>query len=715
MLKGKPWKAVYRSETDNLLEDFYLPALSEAVSYDRAVGFFSASMFSYAAQGVSALVERGGRMRLVFGGEIDEEDAAAISAGYGLRAVSERVGQTILQTIDNLAEALATQRLIALSWLVANGHLDIKVALKRRGMYHEKIGIFRDAVGDALVFQGSANETTSALLPDFNFESINVFQSWRPELVDHYQPYVDGFERLWLNETINTHVIEFPEAARERLVNIMTRQSRAPKVEIEVDLWRRLTERKSGQTTGGDGLPRLPTTYKGLPFALAGHQRDALNAWKSRDFRGILAMATGAGKTVTAIYGVVKLFEKTQRLFVVVAVPYQALADQWLEELTAFGIEAVPCYESTDLWADRLSLAATHFQSGARHFVACVVVNKTLSSEAFQQRLQRVPGDGLVMIGDECHHHAAAGVAAALPGHARFRLGLSATPRHYFDEARTAALIAYYGDVAYEFSLEKALQQGVLTPYQYHVHLVDLTEDETVAYLDLSARIGRLAAGASLEDSDSLGSDELKMLLFRRARLLGNAVNKLVLLERLLAGTAPAMFHLFYCGDGVDDDPQDDALTRQVDKVSRMLYEHRWKVAQFTAREPASTRRSILDRFRVGVLDALVAIRCLDEGVDVPDCRVAYILASSRNPKQFVQRRGRILRRAPNKDHAVVHDFLVTLPDEGIAEDAAPLRGLLIGELSRVAEFGRLASNRGDVYNTLKLLLDKYDLHHHFV
>lgn len=715
MFKNKPWRAVYRSETDNLLEDFYLPALKEAASYDRAVGFFSASMLSFAAQGVSALVESGGKMRLIFGGEIEADDAAAITDGYVLRAASERVGQSILHTIDNLGDALANHRLEALSWLVANGHLDIKLALKRRGMYHEKIGIFRDSAGDALIFQGSANETTSALLPDFNFESINVFQSWRLELADHYQPYIDGFERLWLNETLNTHVIPFPEAARERLVKISTRQSRPPTPSIELDLWRRLNEKKPKESSDGEALPKLPTTYKGMPFSLADHQRDALNAWKSRDFQGVLAMATGAGKTVTAIYGSVKLFEKTRRLFVIVAVPYQALGDQWSEELAAFGIEAIPCYQSIDIWAERLSLAVTQFQSGARLFVACVVVNRTLTSEAFQQRLQRIPGDALLMIGDECHHHAAAGVAAALPTHARFRLGLSATPKHYFDEGRTASLIAYYGDIAYQYSLERALKEGVLTPYQYHVHLVELTEEETASYLEISTRIARLAAGADLEDSDSLGSNELKMLLFKRARLLGNAANKLTLLEGLLDKTPPSLFHLFYCGDGVDDEPGEETLSRQVDKVSRMLYERRWRVSHFTARETASTRRSILNNFRVGVLDGLVAIRCLDEGVDVPDCRVAYILASSRNPKQFIQRRGRILRRAPNKERAVVHDFLVMLTEEGLPRDATPLRKLLIGELSRVAEFGRLAENRGEVYATLKTLLDRYDLHHHFV
>jgi superfamily II DNA or RNA helicase len=714
MFKDLSWKAVYRSENDNLLEDFYIPALKASASYDRAVGFFSASMLSYAAQGISAFVENDGHMRLIFGGEIDEEDAKAISEGYGLRQVSDRLGKSFLDTIENLAEALATQRLAALSWLIANGRLDIKVALKRRGMYHEKIGIFTDQSGEMLIFQGSANETTRGLLPDFNFESINVFPSWRPELKEHYQPYVDGFERLWINETRNTHVIDFPEAAREKLVKIMTRMSKPPIREIEIDIWRRLTEPKSEARADQNSLPRIPASFKGMPFILADHQRAALLAWKSRDFRSILAMATGSGKTLTTIYGLVRLFEKTKRLFVVIAVPYQALGDQWIDELTTFGVHAIPCYESSELWAASLSRAATNFQSGALRFAACVVVNKTLASEQFQQRLLRIPGDWLAFIGDECHHHAALSISSCLPLHARFRLGLSATPKHYFDDARTAALTKYYGEIGFEYSMEMALCDKVLTKYRYYIHFVDLTEVEAVEYLELSSKISRIAGGADLEEPDFLGNDELKKLLFRRARLLGNAANKLILLSQLLRQAVPTPFHLFYCGDGVDDDPEDETLARQVDKISRLLYDQRWKVAHFTSRERPNARRSILDNFRVGTLDGLVAIRCLDEGVDVPECRVAYLLASSRNPKQFIQRRGRILRRAPNKEHAIVHDFLVRIPDE-LVEETGPLRKLLVAELGRVAEFGRLATNRGEVYESLRDLLERYDLHHHFV
>ena len=713
MFKDTTWKGVYRSDADNLLEDFYLPALKQSVSYDRAVGFFSASMLSFAAQGISALVENDGCMRLIFGGEIDEADAAAIGEGYELRSLSDKVGEGLLRTIDDIAQALTTQRLETLSWLIAQGRLDIKIALKRRGMYHEKIGIFTDKVGDQLVFQGSANETTYALIPDFNFESINVFPVWRTEFKDHFQPYIAGFERLWVNETKDTCVIDFPEAAREKLVKIMVRQQRAPSTEIEVDLWRKLNSNKKVEIDHKQGAPSVPKSYKGKAFELAPHQRAALNAWKSQSFNGIMAMATGSGKTVTAIYGTVKLFENTKKLFLIVAVPYQALADQWIEELSGFGIEAIPCYQSVDEWVDKLSQAVNLFQIGAQKFGACVVVNKTLTTENFQQRIVRIPGEYLAFIGDECHHHAAAAVSNSLPTHARIRLGLSATPKHYFDDARTASLMKYYGQIVYEYDMSQALKDGVLTPYKYYVHFVDLTDAETEEYLDLSEKISRAAAGADVEDSDSIANSQLKMLLFKRARLLGNAQNKLVKLQELMASTKPSPFHLFYCGDGIDDE-DGDGLTRQVDKVSRILYDRGWQVAHFTSREDAKVRKSTLDNFRAGLLDGLVAIRCLDEGVDVPDCRTAYILASSRNPKQFIQRRERILRRAPNKDGAIVHDLLVRLPD-GSTPALSISRKLLVAELARVAEFGRLSSNRAGVYQSLAPLLNQFDLQHYFV
>lgn len=713
MLRDRKWKAVYRTESDNLLTDFYVPALCNAVRYDRAVGYFSAAMLSYAAQGLSAFIKNEGRMRLIFGGEISAEDEAAIREGYDLRQLGQRMGAIMLPVIDEIGEALARRRLQALSWMVANGTLDIKIALKPRGMYHEKIGIFEDGNGERLVFQGSANESVHALLPDFNFESINVFPSWRPELEEHSLPYVEGFATLWNNRSRGTYVVEFPEAARQKLIEV-ARRAGPPKTDSEVALWKDLLEARLGPAQEAGRGPHRPATFNGGSFQLREHQRNALNAWKAQDLQGILAMATGSGKTVTALAGITAIFEQTKRMFLVVAVPYQALADQWIDELAKFGVAAIPCFASRARWLDELSRMVTLYNSGSLGFAACVVVNRTLASDDFQRVLGTIDGNRLAFIGDECHHHGAEAINGCLPADARIRLGLSATPKHYFNAEHTARICGFYGDVVFDYGLADALADEILVPYEYHVHLVELTIEEAEEYAELSARIGRIAAGCSGDELEETSDSALQMLLFRRARLLGNASNKLNVLGQLLTGVRPQPYSLFYCGDGateLDDDAYEEENKRQIDQVSRLLYERGWRVSAFTARESRSVRRQILDGFRIADLDALVAIRCLDEGIDIPDCRTAYLLASSRNPKQFIQRRGRILRRAIGKDYATVHDFLPLLPVGSVRASDLEKR-LLVAELGRVAEFAKLANNFTEVAKELEPVTSRYDVAH---
>ena len=711
MLKDCKFRAVYRTESDNLLEDFYIPALQASVRYDRAVGFFSSAMLSYAGQGIAALANAGGRMRLIFGGELAGDELAAIEDGYAQRRISERIGAEYLQSISDVADALTYRRLETLAWLVARGLLDIRVALKQRGMYHEKIGILHDAVGDRIVFQGSANETVYALVPDFNFESINVFQSWRPEHEEFALPYVEGFERLWNNQSPGTLVLPFPEAAAARLLTI-GEQARPPRPELEIEVARRMPRpnRPHGEVSVS-GLPSVPAIRNGTPFELRPHQTDALNAWKARQFLGVLSMATGAGKTVTALYGICRLFEAFKKMFVVISVPYQSLADQWIDELRDFGMLGIPCFGSRHDWEAELRRSIPLYEAKAQPIVVCVVVQRTLQSEAFQQLLATVSGERFLFIADECHYFGGAGLRAAAPENAQLRLGLSATPTHYFDQDRNSRVRDYFGETCFDYGLGDALRDGVLTPYRYYVHPVPLSPDEADSYLELSEKISKLAGmqfSSAVEESED---SALNLLLFQRARLLGNAAGKLPLLRRLLDGLAPERCTLFYCGDGSLDDDGGE-LSRQIDRVSKLLFDLGWRVAQFTADEPRQERRGILDAFRIGALDGLVAMKCLDEGIDVPACRTAYILASSRNPKQFIQRRGRILRRSPGKEYAVIHDFMPILPlAPGNRPDSVE-RGLLVTELARVAEFASLATNATEATEALRPILELYDALH---
>ena len=383
-------------------------------------------------------------------------------------------------------------------------------------------------------------------------------------------------------------------------------------------------------------------------------------------------------------------------LTVVIAVPYQNLADQWCDILELFGVDPVRCYVSRTAWVDDLRSIIHDVGMAARSFAAIVVVNRTLKTDDFQAAMAQIPGERFLWIGDECHHHASASYQGFLPGNARYRIGLSATPNHYLDEERNVRLQGYYGETVFTYSLRQAIEDRVLTPYDYHPHIVELTSDEADDFVELSNEIAR--AYAREASGGSKPSQGLTALLMRRSRVIASAANKLPALADALDEGRPEQHTLFYCGDGtiegeLGDDDEAPLVGRQVEVVSQQLDRLGWRISRFTSREPRRERDRILANFRIGLIDAMVAIKCLDEGIDVPACATAYILASSRDPRQFIQRRGRILRRSPGKESATIHDFIVVLP-AGYHDASGHARKLIQSELRRVAEFNDLARNR---------------------
>ena len=718
MLRELNYKGVYKSDLDNILEDLYFPALSVANSYDRAVGFFSASAISYAAQALSTFVKHGGMIRLILGAFSNAQDLEAVKQGYKEKEISKKIGDELLALINNVSDELFQNRFDTLSWLVAHGRLDVKIALREHGMYHDKVGIITDAAGDRVVFAGSANETTHALLPTHNYESLNVFRTWLPEQAEFFDPHIDSFERLWQNESRSTTVIDIPTAVREKLFATARAMDYTPDPEIEAAIAARILAKSDSMHGTTSGQPREPETINGRPFKMRGHQIAALEAWKAKgDFQGTFDLATGAGKTITAIHAIVRLSEKISGLACIIAVPYQNLADQWVDILATFNIYPIKCYFSRSRWEQKLQNMAHEMTMGSRKFGAVVVVNRTLKSPEFQTCLSKIKGNRLLWIGDECHHHTSRTFEGFLPTHSRYRIGLSATPQHYLDEERNERLNEFYGGIVSRYTLKQAITEKVLTPYVYHPHLVEFTGAEAEEFVDLSEQIGRITARQNGKASEM--SPQLTGLLMQRARLVGSAANKLSTLQTVLTGEKPTQHTLFYCGDGtVETDEEQtgaqdsvNAGKRQVEAVSTMLDGMSWSVSRFTSRESRKTRDNILEDFRLGIIDAMVAIRCLDEGIDVPACSTAYILASSRDPRQFVQRRGRILRRSPGKERALIHDFIVVLP-EGFNTGSDYAKRLIKSELVRVAEFSSLSDNRSEAYATLAHVLRHYDLEH---
>lgn len=709
LLTEKEWAGVYRSGDQNLFEDFYTPALKAAVRYDRAVGFFSSEALVSNLQGISGLVNNDGRMRLIIGHPLDEKEFEAVKQGYRLQSLVasfEEKLDAILESLEKKAEA----RLSLLSYLIAANRLEIKFALRKRGMYHEKIGVIYDTQENSLVFHGSANETIYALDAGYNAESISVFRSWDQHSFSLYgKPYVEGFETLWEGNQKNTVTVNVPSTFYEAISNKFPPPQDA-KLKVEEPSYD--DEYESFFDSDEDfNRPRIPESIGGAAFSIREHQKQAIRSWAQNQYKGVLKLSTGSGKTITAIYAATKVFEarskKGLKTVLIVSVPYQELASQWVNNLELFNIRPIECWRNRSAWYDDLKQEILDLKMGVIDFLSVVVVNRTMEGSHFQGLIAQLQESDVMLIGDECHNHGAKKTNNALP-ECYYRMGLSATPYRSdedevespFPEIAKEYINKYYGGIVSEYSLGDAIHDGVLCEYEYHIVPVYLTEEEQEEYEHLSSEIAKLITFMH-GSKESSPSNELTRLCGQRSRLLGSAENKLVALERLVKSIprAERKHSLFYCGEGRASQHEDIADLRVIDEVSRFLGLAGWHTSRFTSNESSRDRTSIMENFKNGTIDALVSMKVLDEGVDVPVCDKAFILASTRNPRQYVQRRGRVLRRHEGKERATIYDFVV-LP----TNDSAHSRRLKEAELERVDDFVLLAINRFEVERQIETL-----------
>ena len=702
-IRGKPLSLTslnlrqrYRSDRQDLLSDFYIPCLRQSVSYDRAVGFFSSSSLVVAAQGLSEFVKAGGKMRLVASPRLSEADIRAIEQGLQQREI---ITKAVVRELTQPFDQIVRDRLACLAWLLAQGLLEIRLAVHRvgRGYYHEKLGVFTDALGNQIVFSGSANESANALRD--NFECIDLFCSWCEADAVRLSQKVTDFEQLWQNQTPNLEIIEFPEAAKRLLLERCpdappTQEPRVcnPAGEYAV-------------STAPAGIPVIPSDLTLRPY-----QQQAIMNWFVNKGRGTLKMATGSGKTITALALAAELYRKStakgQPLkALLILCPYRHLVTQWAETARRFGLRPILAFEAAQSWQGELQSQLLAVHAGRQAFVTVITTNATLMRDSLQSQLQFFPQMSLI-VGDEAHNLGATRLEASLPQSIPLRLALSATPERYFDESGTERLFEYFGSVlAPEFTLKDAISAGALVPYLYQPILVELTEAETEQYAALTSQIGRII-GMTGTISEN---ERLTALLMQRARLVGAAENKLAVLKTLMQSRLQTSHTLFYCGDGSVEDSISETSLRQLTAVTSLLQSLGYRVQSYTAETSLAEREDLRYQFAEGILPGLVAIRCLDEGVDIPAIHTAVILASSSNPRQFIQRRGRILRPSPGKTRAELFDLIVVPPDLG-AEFWAIEQKLLRQELKRFVEFADLAINSGSARRILLPLQEKYRL-----
>ncbi len=680
----------YKTYKNNIVKEFYTPVLQEAVLYQRSVGFFSSTALIELTKGIAGIVKNGGKIQFIVSPYLSQEDVNAIQKGYEKKKVIE---QALLRKFKEPENYFQEERLNLLAHLIEDGHLEIKVAFtppnRSTGMYHEKVGILTDKFGDKIVFTGSLNETINAFYN--NYESIVVFTSWEESKLYAEEMQAD-FDSLWNNEDKDLEVIEFPDVLIEKI-----KVNQKPKVNYDIDEEEQIEEEAIKK-----GIPRIP---KG--FELREYQKEAIEKWKQRDYCGIFDMATGTGKTYTGLGAVTKLFEEKKRLAIIIVCPYQHLVEQWVEDIELFNMLPTIGYSASKQkdWKKRLEDDVLDFSIGVIDCFCFVTTNATYSSKFVKEQMSYLGKDTLLLI-DEAHNFGSPNLRNKLYPTIEYRLALSATFDRHGDEEGTDCLKYYFGEKCIEYDLQRAIKEGKLTPYYYYPVVVYLDEEEIERYRDISYKASKEC------HKDKQGNVKItekgKMLLLQRARIVAGAKSKLDELRNQMQQYKDDTHILVYCGATkvqtfeYDESEYDEEGERQIVAVSKILgNELGMKVTHFTSNESAEEREIIKNKFAMAdPYQAIVAIKCLDEGVNIPSIKTAFILASTTNPKEYIQRRGRVLRLAKNKPYAVIYDFvtLVKPLDEvnPYSADYNCERALAKRELARIKEFGEISLNSRD-------------------
>lgn len=686
MLRERKFKTQYNTEEDQIVTTFYLPALNEAISYDRAVGYFSISSLLYIIQGIGSLVEKKGKIRVICSPNLSAEDVEIIRKSYELK--NDKIQNSLSKEIaDN--PLYKTREFILFSSLLEKNIIELKIAIKKDlGLYHEKIGIISDGI-NSLSFIGSLNETTNALFN--NFESFDVYCDWLDEReAQRVLDKKNHFARLWDGHYSSIEVLDFPNAIKKELIELGEKAKQELKVKNETN------------------VIEMPSTFKPRYY-----QEEAFKAWKNNRGKGLFTMATGTGKTLTALYTLHQINERVSRMLNVIVCPYQHLVEQWVEDIEKFNIKPVKCYSKYPNWESDVRIQMRLLNNGQINQSTLVCTNQTFASAKMQNLLKEFKCLKFIIV-DEAHNAGTNTMKSALNSISYdFKLALSATPTRHRDEENTKFIFDYFGGEVFTLDLEEAIQKGFLCSYYYYPIIVQLNDVEYHEYEKLTTEI---AKNIIEKDGKKIPNEYAKMLLIKRARIVAGAKDKLNKLSVVLKDKINEKNILIYCGatsvveeDQSNDDSELIFGERQITEVTRLVGKDLgMKISKYTSEEDIDLRNEIIAMFTNQEINAIAAIKCLDEGVNIPSIETAIIMASSTNPKEYIQRRGRVLRQSPktNKNYAYIYD-MVCFPPVGKEEEAV---SLIKTELRRVQEFGSISVNKIENNEFVQEMMRKYNI-----
>ncbi len=650
----------YVSYGENTIsESLIKPCLKVAKRYRRSSGFFSSGVIAIVLDGIVSLVRSGGKIQLVTSQRLSDADIEAIKIGYSKR--NEIIENSFLLTFEEEIERLDDSNLDILSELVASGIMDVKVAVtKGLGIYHDKFGIVEDSNGNRIAFFGSSNSTEYGYTQ--NYEKVRIARSWIDNESTTVDDEVHEFDSLWEGTNPYVDVYDFREAIKKCILQVVSKRE---------------------------------ANRKQKAVVLRSYQEEAINAWEQNGYKGFFVMATGTGKTWTAIYAADRL-QQHEKTIIVICAPYKHLVQQWYEDVKKVFAESriVKVSSENPTWEQEIKeeiIRSKHYPDNQIVIISTIM---SFNKERFENVLSTTPSKRLLIV-DEAHRFTPR--PDWLLEKYDYLLGLSATPFTGINTAIGDELMAWFGGRVYNLPIEYALEKGYLVPYSYHPIYVDATEQEEEEFISVVRRM----AACFNPQGVLINVEEFIKLRRRQLRIISMAEEKIRLMDSVLDKVSDKDHFICYCGDGHLFDDEGNEL-RHIQFVKRRLDAHGHRPAQFTASENIVKRMDIVERFNNGDLTALAAIRCLDEGINIPSIKSALILSSNDNLREFVQRRGRILRKHDGKKSARIFDVIV------LPSTATPRIALI--EFRRYYEYARLATNADELLRALETQLPDYGI-----
>lgn len=720
-----PLSREYRTNTEREPMEFYLSAFSNSTQLDLLLGYFSFAAISVLSLGFSKFLANGGKMRIIANDILSIRDKEALELASEPDRIEGLVDLTDLKKIKSSLDDFGKHFFECMAWLISNKRIEIVLVRpkNKKGISHPKSGVFYDSE-DKVGFKASSNFTAYGMLE--NMEELSAFLGWDKSDSARIEETEKYFENIFSKKSEDVEYVEIED------VKISIKEEYGDKEldELLKDgkalLSKKLKSQSSKKTIHTIGRieeeigkillsPRFP--YSSGPRE---YQKEAYNNWVKNNYQGVFAMATGTGKTITSLNC---LLEESKGINynALILVPTITLVNQWEIEAKSFNFQEIIKVSSKENWEGRLATTLSTAKRIPKSFIV-ITTYASFVKQKFFKNLINFPIDTL-LIADEAHNIGSKSILERLPLIPfKKRIGLSATPKRIYDIEGSISMERFFNDsepYTYSFGMERAINEGILCKYYYHPCIVELTIKELSEYIEISKKLAKFFNNGafSLEKNDIV-----EKLLLKRKRIIHKAENKLskvisILQERFLK-ECNLNYTFIYVPEGYteeeleEEELEGDSIkiinqyTREIGNIDKSIF-----VNQFTSGMP--DRDSILNQFKEGKIQVIASMKCLDEGVDIPRAEHAIFCSSTGNPRQFIQRRGRILRRHPDKTLATIHDLVVIPPLESFNKGSETFnleKSLVAKELERVMYFASLSINPHETEQVFEGVCENYDL-----